>query len=141
MSAGLQSYAIVQWPTGYSNIVINVAHIGIPEDSGSRSQTTYRNKYLIDSCIFVDRHILTRSFNKKYSYLYPSMLSYSLLLINTVETLREKPVIFTNLYPIQTCYIHQPILFYKPVMPTNQYQALRGISVSKLPVTVFERKT
>ena len=23
-----------------------------------------------------------------------------------IETLREKPVIFTNLYPIQTCYIH-----------------------------------
>ena len=101
-----KSRVLDQWPTGYSNIVINVAHIGIPEDSGSRSQTTYRNKYLIDSCIFVDRHILTRSFNKKYSYLYPSMLSYSLLLINTVETLRVKPVIFTNLYPIQTCYIH-----------------------------------
>ena len=85
-----------------------------------------------------------------------------------VETLREKPLIFTNLYPIQTCYIHYPALFYKPVMSTNQYWALRGISVStgfplfrssvcmyvcmyvcpyvrmyvrKLPVTVFERKT
>ena len=24
----------------------------------------------------------------------------------TIETLRDKPVLFTNLYPIQTCYIH-----------------------------------
>ena len=24
----------------------------------------------------------------------------------SIETLREKPVLFGNLYPIQTCYIH-----------------------------------
>ena len=47
-----------------------------------------------------------------------------------IETLREKLVLFANLYPIQTCYIHKPSLFYKPVMSTNYYRALRGISVS-----------
>ena len=48
----------------------------------------------------------------------------------TIEMLREKSVLFSNLHPIQTCYIHLPALFYKPVMFTNQYRARRGISVS-----------
>ena len=47
-----------------------------------------------------------------------------------VETLREKPVLSTDLYPIQTGYIHYPALFYKTVLFTNQYRAWRGISVS-----------
>ena len=37
--------------------------------------------------------------------IYTSLGSCGMIFYD-IETLRENPVIFTNLYPIQTCYIH-----------------------------------
>ena len=63
----------------------------------------------------------------------------------SAEMLRGKPVLFqepapytsryisTNLYPIQTITNHQPVLFNKAVLFTNQYRAMYSAFTEVLP--------
>ena len=64
---------------------------------------------LLDKVIYTG-HLHLKSFRHYVWFYFNTKCEMHTILqyfeLNAIETLREKPVLFTNLYPIQTCYIH-----------------------------------
>ena len=56
--------------------------------------------------IKLNKWALKFEFRKSEKILPRDLSKDDILKILTIETLREKPVLFANLYPLQTCYIH-----------------------------------